>query len=220
MQIRGKIVFEIGLLLALTTSCAKEAFVYPPVKMEFVSVSSNARGALDKLQPDKGPLLTIVEDRSATVVTPDTVMRVITNYERTSPEQAVVYAIGSVLTHTPEPRDSELFKDGIKRDPIGLESIWMGREYLNMVLLMKVREEMHFFQFVEEKVVEEADRTTVTLSLYHDASGDNEGYTQNVYASIPLQKYTSSGKEVEVHFCYRSDAGGMVETGPFTYKKK
>ena len=215
---RKKILLGFSLLLALAAGCSREELVYPPVKMEFVSVSSNDRGRLESLLPDKGPLLQIVDDRTSTTVAPDTVMRVITNYEQATDDSAILYAIGSVLSHEPEPRDSEIFKDGIKTDPIALEAGWMGRGYLNLVLLMKVREKIHYFQFVEDSVEENAYRKVVTLSLYHDASGDNEGYTQNVYASVPLQKYASSTKKTEVIFRYRSEKGEMVEIGPYIYK--
>ena len=42
---------------------------------------------------------------------------------------------------------------------------------------------------IEESVESEGDETVVTLSLFHDANGDEENYNRRAYISVPLTKY-------------------------------
>ena len=220
MQNRKWMRWGVGCLLAgMLAGCANDDYVFPPVKKEFVTVTTDSRGLLDALQPDRGDLLPVENDHTAAVLTPDTVLRMVANYEVTPEHRAVVYGMARALSPVPQPRHSKVFEQGIKTDPVQVESVWMGRGYLNMVLLVKVRTALHYFHFVEEQAAETGECLDVTLSLYHDDGGDREGYTQRVYASVPLHHYLQRCPKVSVRFCYRSEHQTMVEMGPYEYEQ-
>lgn len=213
LTVRFRFVCEI-LLILLLSACSEDDYYYPSVKLEFVTVGMDADGSSVVLIPDKGEMLEVVENRSDLRQIPESGLRVVANYESLANRQAIIYGMAEILAPQPEPADSDLFSKGIKTDPVTLESIWLGRQYLNMVLQVRLKDGMHYFHFVEEHVEETELERKVVLLLYHDAGGDMQAYTQDVYASVPLSGYIGE-KKVSVWFAYYNEAGERVQTGPF-----
>ena len=83
--------------------------------------------------------MTVSEDRTGSTISPNTSRRVMSNYEVLSGENtATIYSLQSLITPVPKPEDDPIYKDGIKLDPVEMVSIWLGRDYLNMILNLKV----------------------------------------------------------------------------------
>ena len=121
------------------------------MKLEFVTVEAGEDGRIQTLIPDKGEVLTVSEDRTGSTISPNTSRRVMSNYEVLSGENtATIYSLQSLITPVPKPEDDPVYKDGIKLDPVEMVSIWLGRDYLNMILNLKISTgKGHVFGIVE-----------------------------------------------------------------------
>ena len=91
-----------------------------------------------------------------------------------------LYAVLSAIS--PVPQSADKFKDGIKRDPADILSIWMGIDYLNIMLEIKSQNGKHSFHFIEDEVTtdKEAGRY-VCLSIMMMAEMCR--HTRNVHIS-------------------------------------
>ncbi len=209
MNIKYYVAFLLGVAVGLLEGCSNDTYEYPSVKLELITIEAGSTGSIQTFVTDDGERLTVAEDRSQTVITPNSRMRVLSNYQPlysssgTLTGEGVIYAVGSVVSADPIPV-SEIEGD-LKTDPVTLQSIWMGTDYLNMVVLVKAQSGTHYFRFIEDEVVtvDEEAVTYVCLSLYHDASNDMEAYTQKAYLSIPLRQYASVAEGQEIQICFR-----------------
>lgn len=193
-----------GLIMLMTGCGGEDGYHYPSVKLEFVTVAAGEDGCIRMLVPDKGEALSVCEDRTQTVISSNAARRVLSNYE-VLPEGARIYSLQSLITPEPKPADDQVYENGIKTDPVEMVSIWMGRDYLNMILNLKVGTgKGHTFGIVED-VSELETKGVVNLLLYHDADGDMESYNRRAYVSVPLAKYADAaghGRAVKIRFKY------------------
>ena len=188
------------------TACGDDDYYYPSVKLEFVTVEAGEDGRIQTLIPDKGEVLTVSEDRTGSTISPNTSRRVMSNYEVLSGENtATIYSLQSLITPVPKPEDDPIYKDGIKLDPVEMVSIWLGRDYLNMILNLKVSTgKGHVFGIVED-VSELKTNGIVNMLLYHDANSDGEYYNRRAYISVPLAQYIDEenpGRTIKIKFKY------------------
>ena len=138
-------------LLLLMAACGDDDYYYPSVKMEFVTIEAGDDGRIRTLIPDKGDILPVSQDLTGSTISPNTSRRVMSNYE-TMEEGAKIYSLQSLLTPTPKPKDDPAFKDKEGKDPVEVVSIWLGRDYLNMILNLKVSTgKGHTFGIIEDK---------------------------------------------------------------------
>ena len=185
----------LGMLFLMTACGDDDDYYYPSVKLEFVTVKAGADGLIQSLLPDKGELLTVAKDRTGSTISPNSARRVISNYE-VNPEDAtaVIYSLQSVVAPEPKGADDPAFEGGLK---ININS---GKQ--------------HVFGMIEESVEAEGDETVVTLSLFHDANGDEENYNRRAYISVPLTKYVDEEnphQTIRIKFKYHTtDKNGVV----------
>ena len=207
------------LLPVFLCSCKEDDYVYPSVKMEFITAEAGSTGALQSFTTDEGERLSVAEDRTNTKIAANETRRMLTNYEPLGEGKARIYALASVVSPVPLPPDAAVFREGIKTDPAGIQSIWLGRDYLNMVLLVKAQSGAHLFHFVEEGVTTDPEgNAVVNLLLYHDAGNDTPSYTKRAYLSVPLRQYaTAVGTPVLIYFRYYDLNGELKQCPPFTY---
>ena len=104
----------------------------------------------------------------------------------------------------PEPKEATdpAFEGGLKYDPVDVTSIWMGRDYLNMILNVKIdinSGKQHVFGMVEESV---------------ESNGVEEIYNRRAYVSVPLTKYVDEEnphQTIRIKFKYHTtDTSGTV----------
>lgn len=211
----------LGALCLLLAACGEDNYHYPSVKLEFLTARSGADGMLERVLTDEGEEYAVLADDSRSRTRPDTLVRIVSNYERIRSEEGEgvrLYAVAAAIAPIPQPADK--FPDGVKTDPVDVLSVWMGRNYLNLMLTVKAQQGKHTFHYVEDRVTVDADarRSSVELTLYHDDGGDTQAYSQRAYCSIPLLQY--AGEEIDVvdvslHVYTYS---GEVKTYTFEYR--
>ena len=193
------------LMLVLLAACGEDEYHYPSVKLEYLTGYSDSNAALQSIRTDEGEQLPVWRDGTGLSLTPDSLIRMVTNYEVTK-EGATLYA--AVAAVAPVPLAEDKFTDGVKTDAADVLSIWMGWDYLNIVLNIKRQDGTHLFHFIEDNVEEGAGRTDVYLRLYHDAGGDVPAYTSRAYLSVPLRQYARpDGGPTNIHFSLQTYAG-------------
>ncbi|WP_077155441.1 NigD1/NigD2 family lipoprotein [Bacteroides bouchesdurhonensis] len=215
-------IWLMGLLL-LVAACGDDEYYYPSVKLEFVTVKSGTDGKLQTLLPDKGDEMLVSKDRTNSTMSPNDSKRVLANYEVFSSNgisSATIYSLQSLITLTPKLKGEQGYGELTKTDPVDVVSIWMGRDYLNMILSLKVKgDAKHVFDLLGE-IQEESENgeQVVVLSLYHDAQGDAQYYNRRAYISVPLTKLVGKPDQiVRIKFkYYTSDKdGNMIESDKY-----
>jgi len=209
-------------ILALLSSCKEEKqYVYPSVKLEFLTAQADDVGGLLYLIKDDGSKLRVVADHTGTLFTVDSETRIVCNYvtleEPTVTEEgtAEVYSLLSPVSLQPIKLASP--STDMKVDPLAVQSIWLSGKYINMVLLVKAQDGKHFFHFIEDSIAAESGRNRVYLTLYHDKGDDVEAYSKNAYASVPLASYIAQYKN-GFYISFRIHTYGKLETYKFEYK--
>ena len=193
-----KHLFQILPLLGLLCSCEKgsDDYRYPSVITDFVCLSTDATGRLERLYTDKGasyPISLTDEllenyDNKEPLFQCDTVYRAIGIYELTATEQsdtvANIYSVGSVVSSSPTPlRDGE----AMRQVPVYLQSCWCSGEYLNIIIEIKGLDmSRHTIGFVDTTPKGMLGRE---FTFYHSTTNDEEAYRQKLYASIPLAPF-------------------------------
>lgn len=205
-------------LFGLLAACGgDDDYEYPSVKLEFLTAYSDASGVLTTVCTDAGERLPVLERTSQTTITPDSLVRIVTNYEPMTAADGTsgvkLYGWAAAVASLPLP--TEDFKEGVKREPASVLSSWLGYEYLNILLEVK-QQGTHTLGFVEEFVTRSAGEVEVSVSLYHDVSSTVQDYTKRAYLSVPLWCYLTDTVEVlTIHFSLVDNAG---ETQTYTYE--
>lgn len=205
-------------LLFLLTACGEDDYYYPSVKLEFVTIEAGEDGRIQTLLPDKGASLPVLEDRTGSAISPNTSRRVMSNYEVLS-GGVKIYSLQSLITPVPKPEDDPVYENGVKTDPVEVVSIWLGRDYLNMILNLKVSTgKGHTFGIVED-TSELETKGIVDMLLYHDANSDEEYYNRRAYISVPLSQYidTNNPKQIKIKFNTCKKDGSVDKYYEFDY---
>lgn len=183
--------------------CQEDDYVYPDVLTEFTEVQTNDEGVLTYLLTDQGDKYQILEREGLDGLTPDSIYRTLCVYQITDVEKETVqlYSAQKVLSMLPKPASA--FSNGIRTDPLDIQSIWLSGKYLNMVLLPMAKDKSHIFHFVENSLTQDNEgRAQLELTLYHDQNGDYEAFTRKTYLSIPLWGYGNkldTGDRIVLH---------------------
>lgn len=183
--------------------CQEDDYVYSDVLTEFTEVQTNDEGVLTYLLTDQGDKYQILEREGLDGLTPDSIYRTLCVYQITDVEKETVqlYSAQKVLSMLPKPASA--FSDGIRTDPLDIQSIWLSGKYLNMVLLPMAKDKSHIFHFVENSLTQDNEgRAQLELTLYHDQNGDYEAFTRKTYLSIPLWGYGNkldTGDRIVLH---------------------
>lgn len=194
--------------LALTAICCLSAckgdddYVYPEVQTEFVCLQTDETGTGVRLQTDKGETYSIQSYSGLEGLVPDTVYRAVSVF-KLLPEvdEVQLYSCRSIVS--PNPLRAGAFQTGIKTDPVDIQSLWLSGNYLNMVLLIPVKEGKHAFHFVDEGVeAANGGKKILDLRLYHDNNNDYAAFTNRAYLSVPLHKYKNL-LDVGDSICFR-----------------
>ena len=204
--------------LFLMASCEEEEYYYPSVKLEFVTVKAGSDGKIKILIPDKEEQLQVSQDLTNSSISPNSFRRVLSNYERLLASDgksvsAKIYSLQNILLLEPKLLDDVSFGGVMKADPVDVISIWTGGGYLNLILNLKVKGgKQHVLGIVEEEDTGMSiAKEMITLSLYHNANGDEEYYNRRAFISVPLSKYDFD-KAIKVEFKYHTyDKKGQIQ---------
>nr|DAI35253.1 MAG TPA: NigD-like C-terminal beta sandwich domain [Caudoviricetes sp.] len=143
----------------------------------------------------------------------DAAIRIVANYETLTTDDKVagvkLYALLQAIS--PVPLAADEFEEGVKTEPSEVQSIWLGHDYLNIILKVK-QQGKHLFHFVEDEVsVDEASgRAKVRLTLFHDVTSATQDYSKRAYLSVPLKQYMIDGVQgVDVFFSVYTYSGRL-----------
>lgn len=196
----------------LLVSCGGDDYHYPSVKQDFLTAFPGTDGRLESVLTDEGDTFCVVEDMSGLCA--DAPVRIVANYETLAADGGKVAGVklyGVLQAVSPVPLVADEFKEGVKTEPSEIQSIWLGHDYLNIIL--KVRQQgKHLFHFVEDEVSadEESGRVKVRLTLYHDVSSSVQDYGKRAYLSVPLRQYMTEGVQgVDVSFNVYTYSGSL-----------
>ncbi|WP_239448734.1 NigD-like C-terminal domain-containing protein [Mediterranea sp. An20] len=208
--------------LLLWAACSDDDYHYPSVSLEYLTARSNSAGTLETVLTDGGGLYAVLNEVTAPNRAADSTLRIIANYacelaDNGDTTGVLLYSASTVVSPVPQP--AAAFAGGVKTDPASVLSIWMGLDYLNVVLEIKGTDAAHAFHFVEDKVEggEEEAHREVALTLYHDAADDPPYYTRRAYLSVPLCSYiTDQTESLTVRFSLQNEED-ETETYTFNY---
>lgn len=195
----------VAVVSCLSVSCGDDDYHYPSVKQDFMTAFSGADGRLESVLTDEGETFQILEDASGLRTNADASVRIVANYETPVAGDGRVSGVklyALLQTISPLPLTAGEFEGGVKTEPSEIRSIWLGYDYLNIVLEVK-QQGKHLFHFVEDGVSidEDSERAKVRLTLYHDVSSDVQDYGKRAYLSVPLKQYMTEGVQgVDVYF--------------------
>lgn len=169
------------------TSCGEEEYVYPDLITEMTCLRTDSEGFGTEIITDEGKVWHLQEGNRPDSLTADSLYRVISRFAPITDTEAKAYSFYSTVSSLPK---AESEYPEIKTDPVSLQSIWRSGDYLNIVLLVMVKDQKHELSFIENGITDNADGTqTLTLTLFHDRKNDVEGFDQKFYLSVPLWHY-------------------------------
>ena len=187
--------------------------VIPACPSVGVKETADADGRLETVLTDEGEIFRVVEDASGMRVGADAAIRIVANYETLTTDDKVagvkLYALLQAIS--PVPLAADEFEEGVKTEPSEVQSIWLGHDYLNIILKVK-QQGKHLFHFVEDEVsVDEASgRAKVRLTLFHDVTSATQDYSKRAYLSVPLRQYMIDGVQgVDVFFSVCTYSGRL-----------
>jgi len=215
------IISVLGMLLILS-SCSNDEYRYPSVQMEFVTAQTNNKGQVQSFITDKNKEYVVSMDKSSKNYETNQLKRIVTNYELVPSDKdttACIYT--SIATISSQPKKAQEFKDSIKTDPAEVLSIWMGMNYLNIVLNVLSQNKTHRFAFIQENaIIDKNGRINIPIQLYHDNSNDVMAFTQRVYLSIPLSLYAGNDNKGAIISFSLKTYDGTVKHYSFDYIPK
>ena len=179
----------LAVICCLSACQGDDEYVYPEVQTEFVCLQTDNAGTGVKLLTDKGHIYTIQSRSGLEGLVPDTIYRTVSVFKPISESsEAQLYSCRTIVS--PHPLLPKALATGIKTDPVNIQSMWLSGNYLNMVLLIPVKEEKHAFHFIDEGVEAVNDgKKMLNLRLYHDSNNDYAAFTNRAYLSVPLHGY-------------------------------
>lgn len=196
-----KILF-IVIPLTFIYGCDKDDdFVYPDLYREFVTFKTDANGTVSDFTNDAGSSWSISPVKGLMNLTADSTYRVVARYVPDTPEKNMAQLYGSEGVIAPVP--IKMAQTNINTDPVKIQSLFRGGDYINMVLNVLVKDKAHKYHFIQTSVEEINDgmNRKVTFLLYHDNNDDVPAFYRTVYCSIPLWPYKqvlTNGDEIEV----------------------
>lgn len=218
---RLKALYIILIFLSFISCTGEEnSYVYPSVKLEFISAQTDASGKIISLTTDKDVTYTIEKDRTDSKLSTNTLQRIVCNYIATEPADnsqnasAVIYSLIKAVSPTPVKLASGA---QMKTDPVDIQSVWLSGRYINMTLQVMLQSKTHLFHFIETNTTIKNGVPSINLTLYHDKNDDVEAYTKIAYLSVPLDKYIQqypNGFNVSMSIQTFNDG---VKTYTFTY---
>ena len=174
--------------LFASRACGEDDYVYPNVLTDMIDLKTDHTGTGRYLITDEGTEWRIQSRTGLDGLAPDTTYRTVTMYapltdSEEAEKEAILYNTQLVISPVPLPESK--FKE-IKTDPVAIQSIWRGGNYLNLILQVKVKDQKHGYHFIENKLENKDGEQTLYLTLYHDRNNDIEGFNRKVYLSVPL----------------------------------
>lgn len=160
------------ILCLMTVACSEEEKFYPSIVTEMADVKADEQGRLAQLLTDDDVEYTISQPIAG--YRPGATYRALCGFVPKG-KWADVHQLSPVHYL----RDST---NSVRHDPTNVYSVWQTRRYLNMHLRPLTQGGQHYWGFAVDSITDQ----TAHLSLHHDQCGDFTAYSEDVYASLPL----------------------------------
>lgn len=166
--------------LYFCASCTKEEGYAPNYRIDLAEVEVDPTGKIESFTTDDRTTFRLSHTHKVNYR--DTLLRARVFFIPLAEEKAELKQIAPILA----PHPIKLQAEKIKMDPITLQSIWRGGDYINLRLniLSGEPQAAHYWGFVDQGLRER----TRYITLYHSQNGDPEYYTREVYLSCPLRQ--------------------------------
>lgn len=185
------------LILALTLSaCSDDTYIAPNYEMEYVDVLTDAAGTGSTLITDREEQLSVINPFTA--LKADTAYRYVAYIIRQG-NGVEVAASSRAICDIPK----IIPEEDIKTDPVRMQSIWRGRHYVNLTLLVSHRDRQHEFCYIDRGISQADDgHKTLCIQLYHDADNDIPAFSTTCYLSCSLLPYRNLLREGRDSICF------------------
>ena len=185
------------------SSCSDDDSHAPNWELSFVDALTDHNGTVTHLRTDDGTVYAIdapfaqlpwpsdtqAKEGNANRLTPDSIYRCISSYEKTGTASLRISNISSILTTRPAK------KSNLGTDPINLQSVWRGSRYLNVYFTVMGIDGKHLFTFVEDSITRQPSGINILhLTLRHTSQEAIEGYPRKLYISCILEGYDTQLK--------------------------
>jgi hypothetical protein len=180
---RTGIVLVLACTIALLAACKDDREEIETMYSGFMTGQTNAQGYISVLKDDFGRLYTVSEKTEK--FRPDTLYRLVASVALDEDNNAKVIQAVPTISYIAPP--DSIIPDSMRvKDPIKIESIYIGGGYLNINVGIKVKNEdsQHSLFYT---CLDNTDKLKFTF--YHNAYGDGDVYTKHAYVSIPLYGY-------------------------------
>ena len=167
----------------LFMSCQDEKEPVDTMFSGFMTAYTDSEGFITTLKDDMGNVYNI--SRKHDKVKSDTLVRVVATIALEEDNQAHIVQLAYPISYT-APKDNILHDSMKVKDPIQIESIYIGGGYLNVNVGIKVQKEGTKHSLIYSQL-NSPDKLKFTF--YHNAYGDKPVYTKHAYVSIPLSGY-------------------------------
>lgn len=165
--------FVFLLLYLFASGCEKEPERLDDYLVEFATLLKEGNSYRFRL--DNGRLL-IPENTEK--VNGENGQRVILNYVPLNGNSIKINYASAIFTAAIE-RDG--YPDRYTDDPVEIQSVWVGGEYLNLILEVEYHSKAHNLSLLWDH-----DSSSIDLYLSHSRNDDPPGYPQIMYASFLL----------------------------------
>ena len=168
-------------LLFLCQACKDEQETYPSIITEMADACVNEHGVMFQIETDKGDVYALTNPQKD--YKPNSVYRTLSGFVPQGPGTATLYQMKGVHIL----RDSTAIG---RKDPTGVLSAWRAGKYINLHLSPKTQGGKQYWGFAVDSV--SAGHTRI--SLHHRQNNDAPAYTQDTYASIPVDSIASAAQ--------------------------
>lgn len=172
------------LFVVSITACQDEKDPVDTMYSGFMTGYTDTEGYISVLNDDFGKQYMVSEKSEQ--LNPDTLYRIVASVALNENQNARILQMVPTMSYAA--LMDKLLHDSLRaKDPIEIQSAYIGGGYLNINAGVKVQKEgtMHslLYTFYWSKTGK------LKFKLYHNAYGDGQVYTKRVYISIPLQGY-------------------------------
>lgn len=191
------------LLPLLCLACEEDKDeAYPSIVTELTDAYVNEKGVMHKIETDRGDAYTLTNPQSG--FNPQSIYRTLSGFVPQNDGTATLYQLKGVYLL----RDSTSVG---KKDPTGVLSAWRAGRYINLHLQPKTQGGTQYWGFVVDSLAE----GRAYISLHHCQNGDAPSYSQDVYASIPVDSIADAAPSDSLIMTIATYSGNKT----WTFKK-
>lgn len=194
--------------LAFFSACTQEVYEKGDsdlslLQADFVEAHVAADGKMDYVVTDEGEQLFLTQPVfKEWASAANTFCRALLHYNKVEGKAEMVNMVKVSILPLIAPAD---LTDGVKEDPVDLESIWTDKRnrYLTIGVKLKTGQDDNttgqYLAVCCDRIVKGADnRVTYHLRLYHDQGDVPQYYSSRYYMSVPLFAYDADSVRMTV----------------------